>query len=340
MKILVRMSNWLGDVVLGTPALARLAELFPGSEIVVLAPPGIRDILLHHPAITRFLDASIGDGTLAPFQLGNRLRREHFDKAYLFPNSFSSALSAWWANIPERVGYAHDGRSVLLTDARPRDAQALSLHMVHYYLHLVEPDGTWGPEYRPSIHLTAGEQHWAEDYLQAHGEPVVGINPGAVGGTAKRWLPERFAQLAARLVKARGARVVLFGNRTERLLTQEIARMAAVPVINTAGETNLRQLAALMARCRWIVSNDTGGMHVADAVGARVLAIIGSTIHKNTRPFGDKNIIVREDVDCSPYAQPCMRKECPIDHRCMTAITVERVWEAMGEKDLWDVWDL
>lgn len=337
MKLLVRMSNWLGDVVLGTPALRRLSELFPGAEIAVLAPAGNRHILLHHPAVTRFLDLPIERGAWAPFKLGQALRAERFDRAYLFPNSFSSALSAWWANIPERAGYAREGRRVLLTDARPRDAQALSLHMVHYYLNLVEPGGAWGPEYRPRVYLTDDEKSWAEEYLARHGvhpgDLIAGVNPGAVGGTAKRWLPERFAVLARRLVEERGARVLLFGNQAERALTEEIARMAGAPLINTAGETNLRQLAALMARCAWVVTNDTGGMHVADAVGARVLAIIGPTIYQNTRPFGEKNVIVRVDVDCSPYRQPCMLKECPIDHRCMTGIAVGRVWEALGEGD-------
>lgn len=335
MRILVRVSNWLGDVVMGTAALSRLAELHPGADLWVHAPKGIREILLHHPAISRLLDLPLSKGMGAPFRLGGALRRLNIDRIYLFPNSFSSALAAWWAGIPTRVGYAQEGRRPLLTDVRPHDARALELHMVHYYLNLVEPGGAWGLEHRPRIYLTEEERSWAERYLAeagvVRGDWLVGLNPGAVGGSAKRWPADRFAELAGRLARERQARLLLFGNAAERALTDEIAARAGVRLINTAGETNLRQLAALMARCAWVVSNDTGGMHVADAVGARVLALIGPTRHENTRPFGANHVIVRESVDCSPYRQPCMLKECPIDHRCMTAIRVDRVWEALRE---------
>jgi lipopolysaccharide heptosyltransferase II len=336
MKILVRMGNWLGDCVMGTPALRRLAELYPQSELCVLAQPHIREILAHDPHITRFLRLEIPRGVFAPIHLGRMLRRERFDRAYLFPNSFSSALVAWWARIPSRVGYAAQGRSLLLSDARPRNEEALALHMVHYYLNLVDPGGKWGPEdYRPVVYLTEEEKSWAEEFLQSHvatkeaGRPIIGLNPGAVGGSAKRWPLGHFAELAERLVSEMGAHVLLFGSPAERPLTEQITSLAGVETLNTAGQTSLRQLAALLARCDLIVTNDTGGMHVADAVGARILTIFGPTIAENTAPFGSNHLAIRNQVDCSPHKQPCMMKECPIDHRCMTSITVEQVWEAL-----------
>ena len=238
MKILVRMSNWLGDVVMGLPALDRLHELYPGDRLAVLVPRPLRELLLHHPGVDELVELDLPRGRLAPLALGKQLRDVAADRVYLFTNSFSTALSAWWARIPERIGYAHEARSPLLTHAIPRDRAIRQRHMVHYYLNLIEPGGAWEADYRPRIHLRTDETEWAGESLLSHGiDPgdwVVGLNPGAVGGTAKRWPPEHTPRPTRRLVSDRNAFVLLFGNRDERPLAEEIARASGVATLNMA----------------------------------------------------------------------------------------------------------
>jgi heptosyltransferase-2 len=262
------------------------------------------------------------------------LRAERFDAALLFPNSFHSAWMAWLARIPLRIGYARDGRGFLLHDPIEPPSPAAYGHQVDYYLQLLFRAGLIDkPQAIEEIRLrlTEAEEVWAERRLDALGLSgprfPVGLAPGAAFGPAKRWLPERFAGLADRLIGALDADVLIFGSAAERPLAEEIAgAMKHTPVI-VAGDTSLRQLLALMARCRFMVTNDSGSMHLAAALGVPLVAIFGSTDERVTGPMGTRVRIVKRDVACSP----CGRRVCPIDFRCMRDISVEEVFRASLE---------
>jgi len=335
-KILVRETNWLGDVILSLPFLDALREKNPDAHISILARPHVAALLQHHPAVDKIIlvdDRGLHAG-LGMFNLAGDLRGLNADVAYLLPNSFSSAWLMWLARVPERIGFATDGRSALLSRAIKKTARLRAVHEVRLYLRLldIEPDES-APLPHPRLKLQDSEKEKAKEQLGAlgidRGRPIVGMVPGAVYGTAKRWPPERFAALAERLSEEREAHVLLFGAASEKDVAERIERRAPKAALsNLAGKTRLRDLAALMAACRVLVTNDTGGMHVAAAVGTPVVAIFGSTNPMTTSPVGDEHVLIRHPVDCSP----CLLRHCPIDHRCMTAIEIDEVFEAVCGK--------
>jgi heptosyltransferase-2 len=336
-RILVRSTNWVGDAVLSLPAIEALRASFPQAEIVLLSKPWVSEIYRHHPAVTRqiiYKPESEHRGLLGFSQFVRQLRAEQFDAALLLPNSFHAAWMAWLARIPLRIGYARDGRSLLLHDAIEPPLPAGYGHQVYYYLQLLFRAGLIDkpqPVEEVRIHLSEAEENWGAKKLSTLGLSgprfLVGLAPGAAFGPAKRWLPERYGELADRLIGALNADVLIFGSAAERPLAEQIASgMKHTPVV-TAGETSLRQLLALMARCRLMITNDSGPMHLAAALGIPLLAIFGSTDERATGPLGTQVRIVKRDVQCSP----CGRRECPIDFRCMRLISVEEVFRATLE---------
>lgn len=333
-KILVRATNWIGDGVMSLPALAALRARFPAAEIVLVAKPWVGELYWHLPAVSRqivYNPAGEHEGPRGFWKLIQTVRAERFDAAILFQNAFHAAWMAWWAGIPARVGYARDGRSSLLTDAVEVPSAAAYGHQAYYYLHLLFRAGLTA-KYQPveeiRLVLEDSEKNWATKHLQKLGLQgprfLVGLNPGAFFGPAKRWLLHRYALLADRLVGALHADVLIFGSPAERPLAEEIARaMKHTPVI-LAGGTSLRQLMALLAQCHLVVSNDSGPMHLAAALGLPVLAIFGSTNEHATGPVGSRTRVIRHPVACSP----CSLRECPIDLRCMKGVTVEDVFKS------------
>jgi heptosyltransferase-2 len=330
-KILVRATNWIGDGVISLPALAALRARFPAAEIVLVAKPWVSELYWHLPAVSRqivYNPAGEHEGPQGFWKLIRALRAERFDAAILFQNAFHAAWMAWCAGIPVRVGYARDGRSSLLTDAVEVPSPAAYGHQAYYYLHLLFRAGLIAkpqPVTEIRLVLADSEKNWAAKHLQKLGLQgprfLVGLNPGAFFGPAKRWLLHRYALLADRLVGALHADVLIFGSPAERPLAEEIARaMKHTPVI-LAGGTSLRQLMALLAQCHLVVSNDSGPMHLAAALGLPVLAIFGSTDERATGPVGRRARVIRHPVACSP----CGLRECPIDLRCMKGVTVEDV---------------
>ena len=336
-RILVRASNWVGDAVMSIPALEALRARFPRAEIVLLSKPWVSELYWHLPAVNRQIIYKPNSEHRGPWgftRLIRELRAERFDAALLFPNSFHSAFTAWRARIPLRIGYARDGRSFMLHDAIEPPTPAAYGHQVYYYLQLLFRAGLIAkpsPVQEIRLRLTEAEGHWAAKKVEALGlngpRFLVGFAPGAAFGPAKRWMPERFAGLADRLIGALNADVLIFGSAAERPLAEEIASaMKHTPVI-AAGETSLRQLLALMARCQLMVTNDSGPMHLAAALGVPLVAIFGSTDERATGPVGMRVRIVNRGVECSP----CGRRVCPIDFRCMHDISVEEVFRATLE---------
>ena len=336
-RILVRATNWVGDAVMSLPALEALRARFPRAEIVLASKPWVSEIYWHHPAVNRLIIYKPNSEHRGPrgfWRFAQELKAERFDAVILFQNAFHAAWMAWLARIPVRIGYARDGRSLLLDEAVEPPLPAAYGHQAFYYLQLLFRAGVIDkpqPVREIRLYLTDPELRWAAKKLDSLGlngpRFLIGLNPGAAFGPSKRWLPERFAALADRLMGALNADVLIFGSSGERRLAEEMARaMEHTPTV-LAGETSLRQLLVLMAQCRLIVTNDSGPMHLAAALGVPLVAIFGSTDERATGPVGTRIQIVSRRVECSP----CGLRQCPIDFRCMRGISVEEVFKATLE---------
>jgi heptosyltransferase II len=340
-RILVRGPNWLGDAVMSEPALRGLQKLFPDAQISLLVKPGVADLFKDHPALTHVLTYESNGrhtGLSGKWVLAGELRRKGFDLAILFQNAFEAAFLTFLASVPRRYGYTTDGRSLLLSDpVAPPDPRTL-VHQVHYYWDLLKPLGLTGVPTAPELVVfPAEEQAMAGRFAQGGltaSDVVVGINPGSTYGGAKRWLPDRFAEVAERLCRTvRESRdqqvsVVIFGAKGEERLGQEIAARLSSRSLVLSGSTTIRELMAAVKRCAMLLSNDTGPMHIAAAFQVPVVAIFGPTDWRTTSPFGGAHAVVRQPVDCAP----CLLRECPIDHRCMTGVSVAQVYEAAAKQ--------
>jgi lipopolysaccharide heptosyltransferase II len=387
-RILVRGVNWLGDAVMTTPALLRLREHFPDALIALLTPEKLRGLWHHHPAIDEVITFKSDE---TAFQVARKVRvmmwpdaegkptvaaaakraagvihplqRGAFDLALVLPNSPRSALEAWLARIPCRVGYARPWRNFFLTTAVPSRPDAghmrkrsvneiknlisadgaidvsrftfpASAHQVHDYLHLIAALGA-NPEPLPTqLVVTPGEIKAAAqkfDLTSQFNRPLFGLNPGAEYGPAKRWPAERFIAAAREIQKRTNCLWLILGGKGDALLAGEIESAIAAgksTATNLAGKTSLRELCAVIKQCRVLLTNDTGPMHIAAALGTPVVVPFGSTSPELTGPIlsaGARDQLIKSDAPCSP----CFLRECPIDFRCMNGITVERVVEAV-----------
>ena len=330
-RILVRGTNWIGDAVLTTPALVAIRKGFPQAKIALLAKPAIAELLHRHPAVDEIVlyrDPGPHAGLGGKLTLARLLRRGRYDLAILFQNAFEAAAITALAGIPNRYGYATDGRSFLLTHRIPLTPKIRRSHQVHYYLELLRPLGIPVHPEPPTLLTTAEEDAEAIEHLRAFEVDVkkvlIGLNPGSVYGTAKRWLPERFAEVADRAAAEHGGVVLIFGGQGEEELGAALAGKMTAPTLVLSGRTTVRRLMALIKQCRLFITNDTGPMHIATAFGVPTVAIFGPTDPLTTSPFGSGHELVRHPVDCSP----CLLRECPIDHRCMQGISVEMVHAA------------
>ena len=336
-RILVRGPNWLGDAVMCEPALRGLQKLFPDAQIALLVNPAVADLFAGHPALTRVLTYDTKGrhaGLSGKWALAGQLRRQGFDLAVLFQNAFEAAFLTFLAGVPRRYGYATDGRSLLLSDPVAAPDRRTLVHQVRYYWDLLKPLGLTGDPPAPELVVFPEEEQamagrFAQGGLTAT-DVVVGINPGSTYGGAKRWLPERFAEVTERLCRTiRESReqqvsVVIFGAKGEEHLGQEIAARLSSRSLILSGATTIRELMAALKRCTMLLTNDTGPMHIASAFQVPVVAIFGPTDWRTTSPFGSAHVIVRQPVECAP----CLLRECPIDHRCMTRVSVDQVYDA------------
>jgi heptosyltransferase II len=333
-KILVRAANWVGDAVMSVPACRALRARYPAARITVLARPWVADVY----RLEAFADEVVPYPGTWPekLRLAAALRRERFDAAILLPNAFEAALVVRLAGIPQRIGYNRDGRGLLLTAAIPPPRKGeIPLHERFYYLELLRRAGVLDtlPAEEPILLSGAAEARAAGAGLFAGRgitRPVVGVSPGAQNSRAKQWLPDRFAESAVQVAGALGGVVVLFGSAAEDALCASIASRIAsrgIETVNLAGRTTLAEFIGMAAACRVFLTNDSGAMHVASALGVPTVAVFGPTDWEATAPAGPLACIVREPVDCSP----CMLRDCPTDHRCMTRVTADRVAQAALE---------
>lgn len=336
-RTLIRGANWIGDTVMSLAAVRELRRLYPQDRIVLLARRWVADI---------FSGQGLVDEVVRPEDLGGgltqglSLRRSQAEiqRAVLFPNAFRAAFQVWTARIPERIGYDLDGRGFLLTHrASPRIA-SLRRHQVYYYLDLLfqtglaDRDYLSDPGFRPDIGLKPSAD-WigkAQDLLEGQGadlsRPLVVLNPGAYFGSAKRWFPQRYAQVADLVIERFGAEVAIVGSAGEKRIADEIAREMRAPPRILSGATDLMTLMGVLAASRCFVTNDSGPMHLAAALGVAQVALFGSTDDVATGPFSPRATVIRKTVECSP----CLLRECPIDLRCFSRISVGEVAEAVS----------
>ena len=339
MKVLVRATNWLGDSVMSIPALREIRKARPEAEVVILARPWVADLYSREDfcdRIIRYDNTGRHKGTLGRLRLMKELRPERFDEAILLQNAFDAALIAAATGARRRLGYARDARGLLLTDSisvpKPGD---IPDHQRFYYLELLRRGGLIDelPECA-DIRLAgvdgakeAGWDSWKRRGLAA--DRWIGVSPGAAFGGAKRWIPERFAAAAAEVADKLGAQIAVFGSPAEAELAESIAEMIGSVAHSLAGKTTLAEYIDLASTCTLYLTNDSGPMHVAAALGIPSVAIFGATNHIATGPSASWAKVVREPADCSP----CMLRECPIDHRCMTSIEPEEVLQRIGSLD-------
>jgi heptosyltransferase-2 len=333
-RIVVRGANWVGDAVMTIPALRLLRRLFPKAHITLATRAWAKGLF----ADVQFIDAlqvHEGRGLRSVVKQVRQWRQANFDLAVLFPNSLETALVASLARVPLRIGYATDGRQSLLTHPLDVPEWRASKHEVFYYLRIVaelewltrheqsfldtQPDG--------SLEVSVGRQAAARDSLRRHGvvnegRTLVALCPGSVNSRAKRWPSERYAALADRLIDELAVEVLLIGSARETEVSLDVSQQMLNKATVLTGQTDLAELVGILSLVDLLVTNDTGPAHIAAALGRPTLVIFGPTNPLTTRPFSPFAEIVREPPDCAP----CMLRDCPIDHRCMTAITPDEMF--------------
>ena len=333
-RLLVRATNWVGDAVMSIPALRAVRQAHPSWHITILALPWVADLYSGE----EFCDDVLlyrrdreHRGLLGRERLVRQLRELDFDRAILLQNAFDAAWLAWRSAISERIGYDRDGRGLLLTRRVPRPQPGeIPAHQRFYYLELLRragliaevPADTDARFDRAEQLRQQGLAQWTRRGLPSG--PWIGVSPGAAFGSAKRWLPERFAAAARELARASDADIAIFGSASEAVLATEVARLAGGRARSLAGETTLAEYLELASTCMLYLTNDSGSMHVAAALGVPTVAVFGATDSEATGPAAGWSRIVREPVECSP----CLLRECIVEgHPCMTGVGAERVVE-------------
>jgi len=322
-KILIRATNWVGDAIMALPALRVVRSRFPDAEITILARPYVAAIYKNQQICDNMMFVDEKRDIIS------EIREQKFDKALLLQNAFAAAYFVWRAAVPERIGYARDGRSLLLTKALqvPRSNE-IPAHEQFYYLELLRRAG-WldvlPNETFIRLEVPVENQQRAADFLLSSGaKPAsfrIAIGAGASYGSAKCWPPDRFAELANQLQAQSGAEVILFGTANEAAVSSAIIAGMRHPPVDLTGKTAIEDLPALLSQCHLFIGNDSGAMHVAAAVGLPVVAVFGPTDPFGTAPVTPRCSIVQD----KPYCSPCFLRRCPTDHRCMTRITPNAV---------------
>ena len=351
-NLLVRGVNWIGDAVMTLPALRVLKKALPEAKISLLVRPWVVPLFEKDPNVDEII--IYGDeyrGIIGKVKLARMLNKKGFCSAVLFQNAFDAAFIAFLAGIKERVGYNRDARGFFLTTAVPVPQNERKVHHINYYLNLLEQLGIKEEYSAPYLYLSLDERLSARNILKDMRRPVLGINPGAEYGSAKRWIPERFAEVANWFLKDTEGSAVIFGGKNEIGIAQEIEKFIGIQesnplppqfsnppsppfskegqggILNLAGKTSLRELIPLISECDVFVTNDSGPLHIAYAVGTPLVAIFGSTDPELTGPppeaEGSSNVVVTSSLSCSP----CFERTCKNnDMRCMYAITSDDVY--------------
>jgi heptosyltransferase II len=334
-RILIRGVNWVGDSVLTLPAIELLRKIFPDAHLAILVEEELKPLfenVLSINEVVPFRKKTGIKGFYEEIKLIKMLGQGKWDMAVLFPNSFHSALTIFLARIPIRVGYIRDKRGFLLTEKIDIQEETIKKHQVEYYLDLVRNfSENQAVSNSPAINIGRDELQWAEEFLSERGvesdDVLIGISPGAAYGKAKRWFPERYAELTLRLLAFDKVKVIVFGGKEESSFFHYLKEGVKHSVIDTTGKTNLIQLAALLKSCRMLVTNDSGPMHIAAGVETPVIAIFGSSDPSQTGPLGKNHTVIKKEVSCSP----CFERDCDT-FECFEKISVEEVLKHVKEQ--------
>lgn len=333
-NILIRGVNWIGDGIMTLPALSAVRRAMPETRISLLVKPWVSPLFEHNPNIDEII--LYGDEynkILGKLKLSWNLHKKKFCGAILLQNAFDAAFITFLAGIRERCGYRRDGRGFMLTKAISVTNNDRKTHHIRYYLNLLEQLGINAEYSAPYLHITLNERLRARETLNMMRRPILGINPGAAYGSAKRWVPERFAEIANWFMRDTGGSVIMFGGQSEMGISDEIYKQipqdlrTPEDILNMAGKTSLRELIALISECDAFVTNDSGPMHIAYAVRTPLVAIFGSTDPLLTGPLPDTdgkgNVVLTPNITCSP----CFERTCTKnDLRCMYEITSDEVY--------------
>lgn len=330
-NIIVRMPNWIGDFVMATPVLQDLRVHFPDATLTAMCQDAHAALLDQNPHINECVTFKPRSGwihTCYRPDILQRLRQAHYDLGLLLTNTLSSAWWFWGGNVQNRIGYAKHGRSLLLNRSLQYPSDAAKMHQVDIYKNLLSLLNIPRSPTKPALYVSQERLEAARALLIQYGwnekTTLIGVNPGAAYGSAKCWLPERFRELTQKLLDQTDASIVYFGDLNTEALVQEITHNMPSRVINLAGKSTLKELIALIACCKILVTNDSGPMHIAAAVGTFPLALFGSTNPTQTGPYGIGEVIYKRAA-CSP----CYQRRCPIDFRCMKDISVEDVFSRL-----------
>ncbi len=318
-RIAIRSSNWLGDAVMTLPAVRTIKAGRPDAHVTVVVQKKLGDFWRAVPWVDEVLEIPPRNGL---FSVVSQIRSRRFDVGIVFPNSLRSALEMWLGGVPRRVGYAGHARSRLLNQIVPvRKKPGPPEHQVHHYLRIAKHIGAESTDLSPLLRPLRP----AAPSSDVSGPIEVGLCPGAEYGPAKRWTAERFAEAARQVTARREVRWILFGTAKEAELASDIAACLDGQCENLSGKTTLGELMDRLGRCRALLTNDTGTMHLATTLGVPVVALFGSTEPRLTGPLGEGHRVIRHPVECSP----CFLRKCPLDFRCMNAISVEEVVESV-----------
>ncbi|MEZ8310472.1 lipopolysaccharide heptosyltransferase II [Vibrio splendidus] len=340
MKILVIGPSWVGDMVMSQSLYITLKELYPDCQIDVIAPGWCKPILDRMPEVHQAIEMPLGHGEfnlLKRHRLGRQLKDHNYTHAYICPNSAKSALIPWFAGIPKRTGWKGEMRYGLLNDLRPNKKNFQ--YMVERYVALAHPktdmidsSSLGGLENLPhpklAIDITA-QQQTLEKYLLSQERAVIGLCPGAEFGPSKQWPVTHYAQVANEMIN-QGQQVWLFGSAKDKETTQSIKSLVEHSnqqyVFDLAGKTSLIEVVDLLAACKSVVSNDSGLMHVAAAVGCHVVGVYGSTSPKYTPPLAKQVDIISTNIEC----RPCFKRECPLGHsKCLKDLKPDQVLKVL-----------
>ena len=329
-RVIVRGTNWVGDAVMTVPALRQLRNMMPEAHLTLATRPNTAEIF----ADVDFIDDLLVCGTSGVWSNARSWSKGNFDLAILFTNSFHSALVAFLAGVPNRLGYATQYRRPLLSAPVTPPSWRDSRHEVYYYLNLISelekllnPQTHVPEDAKPRLSVSWQRRADARALLTnsgvATGDTLVALCPGSVNSRAKRWPAERFAEVGDQLSEKRGVKILLIGSKEELEISLAVKnQMRHKPVLLT-GETSVGAAAAVLGEVDLLITNDTGPAHIAAALGQSTLVIFGPTNPLTTSPFADNAEVVRRPPDCAP----CMLRVCPIDHRCMTAISADEIVE-------------
>jgi len=319
-RILVRSSNWLGDAVMSVPAVRAIKNGRPDVHLTIAAPDKIAPMWKLIPEVDAII--ALPDTSLASVVRLLRQQRP-FDLAILFPNSLRVALETWLSRIRRRVAYRGHWRSWLVNQIvrEPRKPGPPEHHSLRFLRIARECGADTTNADLPKPNQTSNMQPSHGYGLAGKHQTSLGLCAGAEYGPAKRWLPERFAEAAAKITAQSSAQWMLFGTKNDAAIGEQIAASITDHCVNRIGQTTLDQLIDELRRCRLLLTNDTGTMHLAALLGVPVVAVFGSTEPRLTSPLGNGHVILRHHVECSP----CFLRECPIDFRCMNAISADEV---------------